>query len=94
MEGGVPPPLATPTTAAEAAALEAKHVNAVYNRIGDHFSDTRYKPWPVVDAFLRWVGAGAVPLFPAVTLLTPPHPHIPPRTPAEWQGHAGRIPGL
>lgn len=31
---------------------EEQHVHAVYNEIATHFSDTRYKPWPVVSQFL------------------------------------------
>ena len=33
--------------------LEDKHVHQVYEQIANHFSVTRYKPWPVVDAFLK-----------------------------------------
>lgn len=29
------------------------YVHQVYNEIASHFSNTRYKPWPVVDEFLK-----------------------------------------
>lgn len=32
--------------------FEKSHVQEVYNRIGRHFSHTRYKPWPRVSDFL------------------------------------------
>ncbi|TPX63937.1 hypothetical protein SpCBS45565_g06262 [Spizellomyces sp. 'palustris'] len=40
--------------------LEKKHVHEVYNLIADHFSATRYKPWPVVDSFLRELEKGSL----------------------------------
>ncbi|EXJ80051.1 hypothetical protein A1O3_08337 [Capronia epimyces CBS 606.96] len=39
---------------------ENEHVHEVYDQIATHFSSTRYKPWPVVDEFLRSLPAGAV----------------------------------
>ncbi|KAJ9504391.1 tRNA methyltransferase, has a role in tRNA modification [Exophiala xenobiotica] len=39
---------------------ESKHVHQVYEEIATHFSATRYKPWPVVDEFLRGLPTGAV----------------------------------
>lgn len=33
--------------------LEQTYVHNVYNQIADHFSLTRYKPWPVVERFLN-----------------------------------------
>lgn len=33
-------------------AEEQQHVHDVYNEIASHFSQTRYKPWPVVEQFL------------------------------------------
>ncbi|TPX35918.1 hypothetical protein SmJEL517_g01786 [Synchytrium microbalum] len=33
--------------------IEEEHVHSIYEKIAPHFSDTRYKPWPVVDAFLK-----------------------------------------
>ncbi|TFK92125.1 S-adenosyl-L-methionine-dependent methyltransferase [Polyporus arcularius HHB13444] len=40
---------------------EDVHVHAVYDEIAPHFSSTRYKPWPIIAAFLSslptgWVG--------------------------------------
>ncbi|KAI8916133.1 S-adenosyl-L-methionine-dependent methyltransferase, partial [Gorgonomyces haynaldii] len=32
--------------------LENEHVHKVYDEIAKHFSDTRHKPWPVVDQFI------------------------------------------
>ncbi|KAK9478447.1 S-adenosyl-L-methionine-dependent methyltransferase [Lipomyces japonicus] len=40
--------------------LEQDHVHTVYNQIAAHFSQTRYKPWPVVDRFLKSQPAGAI----------------------------------
>ncbi|KAJ4488055.1 S-adenosyl-L-methionine-dependent methyltransferase [Lentinula aciculospora] len=42
-------------------AYENTHVHAIYEQIAPHFSSTRYKPWPVIAAFLSslppgWVG--------------------------------------
>ena len=39
---------------------ENVHVHDVYNAIADHFSSTRYKPWPVVAAFLESIPVGSV----------------------------------
>lgn len=33
--------------------LESENVHKVYNEIAEHFSNTRYKPWPVVDDYLK-----------------------------------------
>ncbi|KAJ3095013.1 tRNA methyltransferase, has a role in tRNA modification [Physocladia obscura] len=33
--------------------IERTHVQAVYQEIAGHFSATRYKPWPVVENFLK-----------------------------------------
>ncbi|KAJ7046650.1 S-adenosyl-L-methionine-dependent methyltransferase [Mycena alexandri] len=40
---------------------EVAHVHDVYDAIASHFSSTRYKPWPIIAAFLAnlqdgWVG--------------------------------------
>ncbi|ODV65235.1 S-adenosyl-L-methionine-dependent methyltransferase [Hyphopichia burtonii NRRL Y-1933] len=32
---------------------EQEHVHLVYNEIASHFSQTRYKPWPIVEKFLQ-----------------------------------------
>jgi len=34
------------------ATKEQEYVHEVYNQISDHFSKTRYKPWPIVKNFL------------------------------------------
>ena len=33
--------------------IEKKHVYEVYDKISEHFSHTRYKPWPLVAEFLN-----------------------------------------
>lgn len=33
--------------------IEEKHVEEVYELIATHFSETRYKPWPMVANFLN-----------------------------------------
>ncbi|KAI9330588.1 hypothetical protein DFJ73DRAFT_630896, partial [Zopfochytrium polystomum] len=45
---------------AAAAELERARVHAVYDAIASHFSATRYKPWPVVDNFLRSLPNGSL----------------------------------
>ncbi|KAJ7685061.1 S-adenosyl-L-methionine-dependent methyltransferase [Mycena polygramma] len=42
-------------------AYEETHVHQVYDHIASHFSSTRYKPWPIISAFIAslcdgWVG--------------------------------------
>ncbi|KIW93000.1 uncharacterized protein Z519_06849 [Cladophialophora bantiana CBS 173.52] len=44
----------------QAVEYEKRHVHEVYQDIASHFSSTRYKPWPVVDKFLRSLPAGSV----------------------------------
>ncbi|KIX99195.1 uncharacterized protein Z520_04771 [Fonsecaea multimorphosa CBS 102226] len=44
----------------EAVEYEKRHVHEVYQDIAGHFSSTRYKPWPVVDKFLRNLPAGSI----------------------------------
>lgn len=39
---------------------EQEHVHQVYQEIAQHFSSTRYKPWPLVQKFLDGQRAGAV----------------------------------
>lgn len=46
--------------AEEATTYESTHVHAVYEQIASHFSSTRYKPWPIVEAFLRGQAAGSI----------------------------------
>lgn len=42
------------------AKYEEEHVHEVYEQIASHFSQTRYKPWPVVDDFLKSLRPGSV----------------------------------
>ncbi|KNE71524.1 hypothetical protein AMAG_15738 [Allomyces macrogynus ATCC 38327] len=42
------------------AALEAESVHQVYEDIAEHFSSTRYKPWPVVEQFLLEKKPGSI----------------------------------
>ncbi|CEG68791.1 hypothetical protein RMATCC62417_04983 [Rhizopus microsporus] len=39
---------------------EQKNVHEVYEVIAEHFSDTRYKPWPVVERFLKSMKPGSL----------------------------------
>jgi len=39
---------------------ESTYVHAVYASIADHFSQTRYKPWPIIAAFLASLAPGSV----------------------------------
>lgn len=44
----------------DAVTREQIYVHKVYNEIATHFSDTRYKPWPVVESFLQSREFGSV----------------------------------
>lgn len=37
----------------EPVSQESEYVHEVYNEIAQHFSQTRYKPWPIVEKFLK-----------------------------------------
>lgn len=39
---------------------EEEYVHKVYNEIAGHFSETRYKPWPIVTKFLQEQAVGSV----------------------------------
>ncbi|ELU45758.1 hypothetical protein AG1IA_00219 [Rhizoctonia solani AG-1 IA] len=39
---------------------EDQYVHSVYDQIAPHFSQTRYKPWPVIAKFLESVPTGAI----------------------------------
>ena len=39
-----------------AQSLEDTHVHEVYEKIADHFSETRHKAWPRVEAFVTGLG--------------------------------------
>ncbi|KAH0584355.1 hypothetical protein J132_02816 [Termitomyces sp. J132] len=48
----------------DAQSYENENVHAIYDEIASHFSSTRYKPWPVISAFMSslstgWVGLDA-----------------------------------
>ncbi|KAI0670314.1 S-adenosyl-L-methionine-dependent methyltransferase [Trametes maxima] len=52
---------ATTVSADDPQTYEDTHVHAIYDQIAPHFSSTRYKPWPIIAAFLSslptgWVG--------------------------------------
>ena len=40
--------------------IERTHVFEVYDKIASHFSDTRHKPWPNVDSFIRSLSPGSI----------------------------------
>lgn len=40
--------------------FERKYVHEIYDQVADHFSDTRYKPWPIVEKFLKELPFGSV----------------------------------
>lgn len=39
---------------------EETHVHQVYEEIASHFSSTRYKPWPIVERFLKHLAPGSI----------------------------------
>ncbi|CAK4033861.1 tRNA (carboxymethyluridine(34)-5-O)-methyltransferase [Lecanosticta acicola] len=39
---------------------EEEHVHTVYEQIASHFSSTRYKPWPIIERFLKDLPSGSV----------------------------------
>ena len=39
---------------------EEDHVHHVYEQIASHFSSTRYKPWPIVEDFLKRLPDGSI----------------------------------
>lgn len=43
-----------------ASAKEEEYVHKVYNEIASHFSQTRYKPWPIVTKFLNDQTMGSI----------------------------------
>lgn len=40
--------------------MERKYVYEIYEKIAPHFSSTRYKPWPKIEAFLKGLEKGSV----------------------------------
>ncbi|KAL7326107.1 tRNA methyltransferase, has a role in tRNA modification [Mucor circinelloides] len=55
-----PQPIAVETPAENQTDYEQKNVHEVYEVIATHFSDTRYKPWPVVEDFLNSLKIGSL----------------------------------
>jgi ubiquinone/menaquinone biosynthesis C-methylase UbiE len=47
-------------TAKTATDMEKKHVYEVYEKIAPHFSNTRYKPWPKIKAYLDSLPVGSL----------------------------------
>jgi len=39
-------------------AYEDKNVHAIYDEIASHFSSTRYRPWPIISAFMSSISTG------------------------------------
>jgi tRNA (uracil-5-)-methyltransferase TRM9 len=39
---------------------EQQHVHDIYEHIASHFSSTRYKPWPIIERFLKGLPAGSI----------------------------------
>ncbi|KAG9009919.1 tRNA methyltransferase, has a role in tRNA modification [Tulasnella sp. 427] len=39
---------------------EAQYVHQVYDKIAPHFSQTRYKPWPLISKFLSSIAPGSI----------------------------------
>ncbi|KAI0709309.1 S-adenosyl-L-methionine-dependent methyltransferase [Earliella scabrosa] len=50
----------TTVSAEDPQTYEDVHVHSVYDEIAPHFSNTRYKPWPIIAAFLESLPAGSV----------------------------------
>ncbi|GAB5592206.1 Alkylated DNA repair protein alkB [Umbelopsis nana] len=55
-----PQPVAVSTPTENEKVYEEEHVHRVYQTIATHFSDTRYKPWPVVEEFLTGLSTGSI----------------------------------
>ncbi|KAJ1308750.1 hypothetical protein OPQ81_004441 [Rhizoctonia solani] len=50
-----------PTASEDGAQVhEEQYVHAIYDQIAPHFSQTRYKPWPVIAKFLESIPNGAI----------------------------------
>lgn len=49
-----------PTTSSHGEDYEQEHVHEVYEQIASHFSSTRYKPWPIIEQFLKDLVPGSV----------------------------------
>ncbi|KAI8975028.1 S-adenosyl-L-methionine-dependent methyltransferase [Mycotypha africana] len=55
-----PQPIAVKTPVDSQEEYEQKNVHEVYEQIATHFSDTRYKPWPIVEQFLLELPTGSL----------------------------------
>ncbi|GAC92833.1 hypothetical protein PHSY_000390 [Pseudozyma hubeiensis SY62] len=44
----------------DALSYEQQNVHAIYETIAPHFSNTRYKPWPLIPAFLNTIPQGSL----------------------------------
>ena len=57
--------------------LENEHVYKVYSQIAEHFSDTRYKPWPNIAQFLLQQPSGSLiaDVGEEKSMIFCPHPH-------------------
>ncbi|KAL2066403.1 hypothetical protein VTL71DRAFT_2474 [Oculimacula yallundae] len=49
-----------PTSNPDPENYEEQHVHQVYEQIASHFSSTRYKPWPIVESFLKSLAPGSI----------------------------------
>lgn len=47
-------------SAQTATEMEKKHVYEVYDKIAPHFSNTRYKPWPLIKKYLDALPLGSL----------------------------------
>ncbi|KAG9031113.1 tRNA methyltransferase, has a role in tRNA modification [Tulasnella sp. JGI-2019a] len=52
-------PIATDTTTSPEL-QEQQYVHEVYDQIAPHFSQTRYKPWPIISKFLASLSPGSI----------------------------------
>lgn len=52
--------IASPNEAMDTISYEQQNVHSVYESIASHFSSTRYKPWPIVERFLKELPSGVV----------------------------------
>ncbi|KAI7852948.1 S-adenosyl-L-methionine-dependent methyltransferase [Circinella umbellata] len=55
-----PQPVAVETPKQDEERYEEANVHKVYQEIASHFSETRYKPWPVVETFLTDLPTGSL----------------------------------
>lgn len=44
----------------DAKIYEEQNVHQIYQSIAFHFSSTRYKPWPIIDSFIRALPSGSI----------------------------------